>query len=187
MRGHAGEDALGHVGDVLEPQRGEVDAGLLLHAVHDGVAQAALVGEVAVDGALVDAGPLGHGPHRQRPPVADRRALEELAARGRRSGRGSPRLAAAAAGCRSDAALRDGSSLTGRRTGSVSQPRTVEADASLARSQSMSHSGKRLEQLVERHAALEAGQRGAEAEVGAVAERDVGADLRWMSNGSPSG
>ena len=33
------------------------------------------------------------------------------------------------------------------------------------------------EQLVERHPALEAGQRGAEAEVRAVAERDVGADL----------
>ena len=65
----------------------------------------------------------------------------------------------------------------GTTTGSVSQPRTVDVGASLARSQSTSHSGKRLEHLVERDAALEPGERGAEAEVDAVAEREVLADL----------
>ena len=52
-----------------------------LEAVHDRVPQAALVGEVAVDRALVHPGALGHGPDGQRPPVPDGRAVEELAAR----------------------------------------------------------------------------------------------------------
>ena len=62
-------------------------------------------------------------------------------------------------------------------TGSRSQPRTVEVWACSALSQSTSQSGKRLQHLVERDPALEAGQRGAQAEVDAVAEGQVVVDL----------
>ena len=62
-------------------------------------------------------------------------------------------------------------------TGRRSQPRTVEVRACTALSQSTSHVGKRLQHLVERDAALEPGQRRAEAEVDAVAEREVVVDL----------
>ena len=65
----------------------------------------------------------------------------------------------------------------GRVTGSVSQPRTVDVGDSRALSRSTSHSGNRFEDLVERDAAFEAGERGAEAEVDAVAEREVLADV----------
>ena len=61
-------------------------------------------------------------------------------------------------------------------TGSRSQPRTVEVRACTALSQSTSHEGKRLQDLVEGDPSLEAGQRGAEAEVQAVAEGEVVVD-----------
>jgi hypothetical protein len=38
VRGDGPDDAAGDVGDPFEPQPVEVDAGLLLEAVHDGVA-----------------------------------------------------------------------------------------------------------------------------------------------------
>ncbi len=49
--------------------------------------------------------------------------------------------------------------------------------ACTALSQSTSHVGEALQHLVERDPALEPGQRGAEAEVDAVAEREVVVDL----------
>ena len=65
----------------------------------------------------------------------------------------------------------------GRTTGSVSQPRTVDVGASRALSRSTSHSGNRLQDLVERHAPLEARERGAQAEVDAAAEGQVLTDV----------
>ena len=62
-------------------------------------------------------------------------------------------------------------------TGSVSHPRTVEVGDNRALSRSTSHSGNRCEDLVERDAPFQAGQGGAEAEVDAVAERQVLPDL----------
>jgi hypothetical protein len=70
------------VGHVVESQPCEIDAHLLLEAAHDGVPQRPLVREVAVDRSLVHAGARGHGTHRQRPPVADGRSVEDLRARG---------------------------------------------------------------------------------------------------------
>ena len=65
----------------------------------------------------------------------------------------------------------------GTTTGSVSQPRTVEVGAKRAPSSVDVPLGEPLQQLVERDAAFEAGERGAEAEVDAVAEGEVLADL----------
>ena len=64
-RGDVLEDAGRHLGHVLELHAVEVDPGLLLQPVHHCVVEALLVGEVAVDGALVDAGLLGHRPDGQ--------------------------------------------------------------------------------------------------------------------------
>ena len=64
----------------------------------------------------------------------------------------------------------------GVRTGSFSHPRTLLVCACSARSQSTSHSGKRAYDLVERHAALEPCERGAEAEVDPVPEGQVVVD-----------
>ena len=50
-----GENAGGHVGHIVELHAAQVDAGFLLELVHHRVAQPLLVGEVAVDGAFVDA------------------------------------------------------------------------------------------------------------------------------------
>ena len=59
-----------------------------------------------------------------------------------------------------------------------SHPRTVDVGLSSADDRSTSHSREALEDLVERDAALEAGQRVAEAEVGADAEGQVLAAVR---------
>ncbi|HXY26915.1 MAG TPA: hypothetical protein VEH82_01370 [Acidimicrobiales bacterium] len=72
------EDPARHVRHVLEAHAAQLDPSLLLQALHDGVTQRLLVPEVPVDGALVHAGPLGHGAHGQRVPVAHRRAAEQL-------------------------------------------------------------------------------------------------------------
>ena len=62
-------------------------------------------------------------------------------------------------------------------TGSVSQPRTVEVERELGVVEVDLPLGEPLEHLFERDAALEPGERGAEAEVGAEAEREVLADV----------
>ena len=63
------------------------------------------------------------------------------------------------------------------RTGRVSQPRTVEVRACTGVVPVDLPVGEALEDLVERDPALEPGQRGTEAEVDAVAEAQVLADL----------
>jgi hypothetical protein len=163
------EDPGGDVGDALEPHAREVDPGLLLETAHDRVAQRPLVREVPVHRALVHAGALGHRTERQGAPVVDRRAVQEVGAGGEDSLARLRRLLAAQRGIvrpasssvltqiellpRSPEKLRrpPGSRRSPpfraahrRRTGSVSQPRTVEVEASLAFSRSTSHSGKRF-------------------------------------------
>ena len=61
------ENACRHVGHVLELHAAQVDPGFVLELMHDRIVQSLLVGEVAVDGALVDAGPFGHRPDRESP------------------------------------------------------------------------------------------------------------------------
>ena len=80
--GHVLEDPRRHVLHLVEAQAVELDAGVVLHAVHDRVSQLALVREVAVHGALGHPCPLGHGPRGQRPPVPDREPVEQLGAGG---------------------------------------------------------------------------------------------------------
>ena len=113
---------------------------------HHRVAQLALVGEVPVDRALVDAGALGDGAHRERAPVPDGEAVQQLGAGGEdalaRLGRALAADRAVVAPARRCACR---SRAHGTTTGSVSQPRTVEVGASCgACRQSTSHSGNRL-------------------------------------------
>ena len=138
----------------------------------------ALAGEVPVDRPLVDA-----GARRRRARTVSARqfqigeAVEQLGAGGDDAlARLAPR-AGGGAGCRTGGAVRVGVTLTAVTTGSVSQPRTVDVGASLAPSRVDVPLGEPLQHLFERDAALEPGQRGAEAEVDAVAEREVLADL----------
>ena len=72
------EDLGGHLGDVAQRHPLEIDARLLFQAVHDRIAQAPLVPEVPVDGALAHPGALGDSPNGQTLPVADRPSVEEL-------------------------------------------------------------------------------------------------------------
>ena len=57
--------------------------------------------------------------------------------------------------------------------GSASHPRRVEDDVLRALSVSISHSGKRLQDLLQRDPALDSCERGAQAVVDAVAEAEV--------------
>ena len=166
------------VGDVLEREAFERRCRLPASSVrHHRVAQLALAGEVPVDGSLVHAGALGDAADGQRAPVPDREAVQELGARGddalARLGRA---LAPHRAVVRGAAVVRlvVGHGVT---TGSVSHPRTVDVGESLAPSQVDVPLGEPLQHLFERDAALEPRERGAEAEVGAVPEREVLADL----------
>ena len=56
------------------------------------------------------------------------------------------------------------------KTERVSQPRTVEVEDRRAFSKSTSHSGKRVQHLVEDHASFNPGERGPETGVDAVPE-----------------
>ena len=175
VRRDGGDDPRRHVRHVVELQAVEVDAGLLLEAAHHRVAQPPLVGEVPIHGPLVDAGALGHRPHRDPTPLADGRVLEQVATRHDDPLARLRRPLAPPRAVVRPARRRRRRGHYGMTTGRVSQPRTVEVGVSLARSVSTSHSGKRCKHLVERHPAFEARQRGAEAEVGAVAEGEVAA------------
>ena len=144
IRRNEAEDAGGHVGDIVEAHLVEIDAGVALESVHHRVAEGALVAEVPKDGALVHLRAFGDRADGEPLPVANRRTVQQL---GRRRDDALTRLlgtfttecavvGAAGAGRRARG--------HGRVTGRVSQPRTVEVGASLARSRSTSHSGKRL-------------------------------------------
>jgi len=75
------DDPPDHRGEAGQVEVLEVDAGLLLEPAHGGVPQAALVAEVAEDGALADPGPFGDRPHGDALPIPDRRLCEERARR----------------------------------------------------------------------------------------------------------
>ena len=130
--------------------------GFLLEALHHRVAQRALVGEVAVHGALVHAGPLGDRADRERAPVTDRRAAQQLGARGDDALRVSCRALAAqcAVVATSRAPARRSWQPTGERLEAANRrgrcdAGAVEVDVPL---------GKAAEQLVERDPAFEAGR-----------------------------
>jgi|ERR1017187_6969373 hypothetical protein len=75
------EDPRCNVGNVVETQRFQIDAGLLLQAVHYGILQSSFGTEVPEDSALIYASALGDGPDRQPPPVCNRCLMEKIAAR----------------------------------------------------------------------------------------------------------
>ena len=68
-------------GDILEPQGLERDTRLLFQALHHGVVELPLAGEMPVDGALADSGALRGGADGQRTPVPDRALVRQLQAR----------------------------------------------------------------------------------------------------------
>ena len=122
----------------------EGDAGFLFEAGHHRVPELALVREVPVDGALVDLRAFGDAAHRERPPVPHREVVQQLGARGDDA---LPRLGRALAAHRTVVLPARGRPFVdghGRKTGSVSHPRTVEVGESLALAWSTSHSGNRL-------------------------------------------
>ena len=71
VRGHMGKYPRRDVGDILESHALQLDSGLLLQPVHDGITKAPLVPEVAVDRPLVHPRRLGDAAHRERAPVSD--------------------------------------------------------------------------------------------------------------------
>src|SRR5204862_2462622 len=111
---------------LLESEAVEPDARLLLEAFHHRVAQLALAREVAVNRALVDTRAFGNRAHRQRPPVPDREAVQQLRARDddalARFRRALPPHRAVVPAARRVDAHRTN-------TGSDFQPRTVDVEA----------------------------------------------------------
>ena len=130
-----------------------------------------------VDRALVDAGPLGDARTVSARQSQIDEPCSELGAGGDDALARLRPPARGGAGCRTPAAAAARRRRHGTTTGSVSQPRTVEVGESLARVAVDLPLGEPLEHLFERDAPFEAGERGAEAEVDAEAEREVLADL----------
>ena len=90
--------------DVLEREAFEHDVGFGLEPRHHRVAELAFAREVAVDRALVHSRPLGHRADRQRPPVPDGKAVQDVDAGGDDALARFRPLAGGAPGCRTSGA-----------------------------------------------------------------------------------
>ena len=92
--GDAGQDPARNAGYLAQLHPVEVDAGFLLQLTHDRILESPLGTEVTEDGALTDAGMVGHRPDGQTSPVPDGRLPKKIATGGDDPGPGLVRLSA---------------------------------------------------------------------------------------------